>query len=212
MLPVANAASKITFTFGHDGLTRDRIEEIFFHNVTNEKRKSVDVPFTVYTRIQQAGTPITFAHYFGFEQNDINGKGIAGSDEHLIAAVQKDSSGITYAPLGIAYDVNTRATRKNLAVLAVDLDGNGKLSDNEKTARSLDDWVALLESRNEVRNIPVGYLHLSVAKAGAKPEAIGFIKWVLLHGSQDLHKFGFLQPDDRRLQEAKAKFESTRAN
>ncbi len=202
ILPVATANSSFAKIYADKGLNTQLINQIFFHDIfaDQEKQKPVKAPFTVYTRLQKAGVPTVFSKYFGHEQKDIKGKGIAGADAHLVKALFRDSTGVTYLPLPLIYDEQTRKPIEGLTVLPVDFDGNKKVSDDEKFYDNLDAVIEHLEvvAPGEVRNIPVEYLHLSIDKQNASPEAVDFLKWVNENGQADLHKFGYLKPEAKR--------------
>jgi hypothetical protein len=157
--------------------------------------------------MQKAGAPIVFTQHFGYEQKDIKGKAIAGSDEHLLKALLRDSSSVSILPLPLIYNRETRKPISGLTVLPVDFNGNGRVSDDEKFYDDLSKVIDRLESASakDNKNIPSAYLHLSVAKQSASSEAVEFLKWVINNGQKDLHDFGFLQPEPKRLE--KEKFE-----
>jgi len=213
LLPVANSTSEFAKTYSKKGLTEGQIKEVFFHDIFAEKKNNekISSPVTVYTRLQRAGAPITFAHYFGFEQKNIKGKAISGSDEHLIKALLKDSTGVTYASLSLLYDRETRKVLDGLTIIPVDQDGNGRVSDNEKLVNDVDALISKLES-HELKNIPVEYFHISISKTNTNPEALNFLRWVLHHGQDDLHNFGYLTPEPQRFQKEKTKFLELTAN
>jgi phosphate transport system substrate-binding protein len=204
ILPVATSESIFAKTYGEKGLNRDLIKQIFFNNIfaDQEKQKPIKIPFTSYTRLQKAGVPLVFARYFGHEQKDLKGNAIAGSDAHLLKAVLRDSTGVTYLPVPLIYNEQTRMPIEGLTVLPVDLNGNGKVSDEEKFYGNLDHLLETLEATktNDIENIPVEYLHLSVDKHNASQEAIRFLKWVNENGQGDLHGFGYLKPEAGKFQ------------
>jgi phosphate transport system substrate-binding protein len=207
ILPVASSKSEFASVYGKKGLNKELIQQLYFHNIfaDKEKQEEIKAPYTVYTRLQKAGAPIVFAKYFGFEQKDINGKGIAGSDEHLVKAVQRDSTGLSYLPLTLIYDHATRRPAEGLTVLPVDIDGNGKVSDEEKFFQNEDEVLSRLESADakSSKNIPIEYLHLSVDKKSASPEAVAFLTWVNENGQRYLSEFGYLKPEPGRFEKAK---------
>jgi len=207
ILPVANASSKFAKIYGGKGLTRDLLEQAFFHNIFDAKESELKAEFTVYTRLQKAGAPTTFARYFSFDQGQIKGKGIAGSDEHLIKAVLGDSTGITYNSPGLLYDLQTRTVRPGLSIIPVDADDNGRVAKDEKFYANLDELLTRLEEDTEIKNIPTEYFHLSLPKHGYNPEALKFLRWVIQNSQDDLHAFGFLKPDQKRFNAEKEKFE-----
>ncbi len=217
ILPVASGKSAFATTYGKKGLNTDAINQIFFHDIfaDRDESKEIKLPYTVYTRLQKAGVPIVFTKYFGFEQKDIKGKAIAGSDEHLLKALLRDSVGVSYLPLPLIYDQNTKKPIDGLTVLPVDLDGNNKVSDDEKFYDNLSNVIQKLENSDakSLKNVPVEYLHLSVDKSKASPEAVAFLKWVNENGQSYLHEFGYLTPDAKRFDKEKFnEFASKRPN
>lgn len=203
ILPVAKSSSAFAKTYTEKGLNTDVIKQIFFHDIfasSDDKPKPIKAPFTVYTRLQKAGAPIVFAKYFGFQQKDLQGNQIAGSDEHLMKALLRDSTGITYLPTPLIYDNITRKPIEGLVVLPVDMNGNGRVSDNEKFYNTIDQVLEQLEATepDDIKNIPITYLHLSVDKQHASSEALDFLRWVSENGQHDLHAFGYLKPEPKR--------------
>jgi phosphate transport system substrate-binding protein len=207
ILPVATSNSAFTKIYADKGLTKEVINQVFFHDIfaDKEKEKPIKVPFTVYTRLQKAGVPIVFTKYFGYEQKDIKGKAIAGADEHLMKALLRDSTGVSYLPLPLIYDQQTRKAIDGLTVLPVDINGNGRVNDDEKFYDNLDVVIERLENESpkDIENIPIEYLHLSVDKKNASAEAIDFLKWVNENGQNDLRQFGYLKAEAKRFEKEK---------
>ncbi|MEI9917837.1 MAG: hypothetical protein WDO14_03425 [Bacteroidota bacterium] len=198
ILPVANSRSEFARTYVVKGLTSQNIKQVFFHDLFADKDKEeVKVPFTTYTRLQKAACPIVFAKYFKFEQKDIKGKGIAGSDEHLLKAILRDSTGVSFLPTPMLY-TKTGAPIAGLTPIPVDLNGNDRISDDEKFVSSRVTAIQQLSAANakDIHNVPIDYIHLSVNKKTASPEALSFIRWVVDNGLGDLNEFGYL-PSDR---------------
>jgi phosphate transport system substrate-binding protein len=210
ILPVANSKSTFAKVYSDKGLNKDLINQLFFHDIyaDKEKEQKIRAPYTIYTRLQKAGAPIAFTKYFGYEQKDIKGKAIAGSDEHLFKAILRDSTGVTYLPLTLIYDHATKKTIEGITVLPVDLNGNNKINDEEKFYEDLSTVIEKLEDTDlkEVKNIPIEYLHLSIDKNNTNFAAIEFLKWVIQNGQDDLHDFGYLKPEPNRFE--KEKFEA----
>ncbi|MEO5600779.1 MAG: hypothetical protein ABIR06_07620 [Cyclobacteriaceae bacterium] len=212
ILPVANDKSAFAKNYADKGLNKALINQVFFHDLYAEKEdiKKIKAPYTVYTRLQKAGVPIVFTKYFGFEQKDIKGKAIAGADEHLLKALLRDSTGVSYLPLALIYDLASKKPLNGIAVLPVDLNGNGRINDDEKFYDNLEKVIQRLEhaQAEEIHNIPMAYLHLSFDKAKAGPETIDFLKWIIENGQSDLHEFGYLQPEADSNAKVKVSFAS----
>jgi ABC-type phosphate transport system substrate-binding protein len=208
VLLVANIKSDFAKTYGEKGLNKDLIAQLFFHDIyaDKENQKEIKEPVTIYTRLQKAGAPTAFAKHFGYQQKDIKGKSIAGADEHLLKALLRDSTGISYLPLSLIYDRSTKKTVDGIKVIPVDLNGNGKVNNDEKF---YDDELSAVTQRFEdasagdLNNVPVEYLHFSVDKKGVSPEALTFLTWVIRNGEKDLHDFGYLNPEPGRLERDK---------
>lgn len=202
ILPVAVAQSQFASVYGKKGLTKELIQQIYFHNIFQSKEDAakIKVPYTVYTRMQKAGVPVVFANFFGFEQKDISGKGIAGSDEHLLKAMLRDSTGISYLPLPLIFDLESRQPVSGLAALPVDLNGNGKISDDEHFT-TLDEILPKLEQNSPSKNsaVPFEYLHLSVARENTSHEAVTFLEWVRKNGDKYLADYGYLSPGNDKV-------------
>ncbi len=211
VLPVANSESEFAKVYGDKGLDKDLIVQLFFHDIyaDKEKQKEIKAPFTIYTRLQKAGAPITFTNYYGYEQKDVKGKAIAGADEHILKALLRDTTGVSYLPLSLIFDAESKKPVEGITVLPVDLNGNGKVNDEEKVYTDLATVTQKFDdaSSKDLNNVPIEYLHFSVDKKNASEDAITFIKWVIDNGQKNLHDFGFLKPESQKL--AKDKFELT---
>lgn len=207
LLPVANEKSAFAKAYGEKGLTEDLIKQVYFNDIYADKKnqKKIAADYTIYTRLQKAGAPITFSHYFGYEQANINGKAIAGSDEHLVKALLKDTTGISYNIPGLLFDLETRKPLTGLTIIPVDTDNNGKVSSDERFYDNLDGVLEKLEG-GELKNIPVEFLHLSIAKKSTNEEALKFLQWVAANGQETVESFGFLKLEPKRVLAEKEKF------
>jgi phosphate transport system substrate-binding protein len=152
ILTVANSHSAFSKVYSNKGLHAELIKQLFFHDIFSDKKESVKTPYTVYTRLQKAGSPFAFSKYYGYQQKDIQGKSIAGADEHLLKAVLRDSTGLSYAPLNLLYDLKTGLPLQGIAILPVDFNGNGKVSDDERFYDNLSTVIQHLEEKSIKEN------------------------------------------------------------
>lgn len=198
LLPIASAGSPFARTYQSTGLNREQIIQVFFHDpyADRDKSKQIEVPFTVYTRLQKAAAPIVFAGYFGYEQKDIRAKTIAGADEHLIKALLRDSTGVSFAPVPVIYDLATKNIVEGISIIPVDLNGNGKLGGDESFYNSLPTVVQRFDegADKNIKNVPIANLHFSVDKKTTSAGALTFLRWVVDHATKDLKEYGYLKP------------------
>jgi phosphate transport system substrate-binding protein len=105
----------------------------------------------------------------------------------------------------LIYDQQTRKAIDGLTVLPVDLNGNGRINDEEKFYSNVDQVIERLEKKAvaDIKNVPIEYFHLSVDKQTVSQEAIDFLKWVSQNGKSDLHDYGFLLPETKNAENEK---------
>jgi phosphate transport system substrate-binding protein len=200
ILPITNRQNPWLETVNTTGLDKKRVKSIFFtkdYDVIYSDEKNNQHPkeasLTIYTRDQRGCAPIAFANYFNLNQENINGKRILGDDKGLIAAIAKDSSGITYNNLGYIYDLQTRHVQSPIAIIPIDQNGNGKLDEEEKIYENLDALLYALES-GKTKNIPLEYVTIAVPdKITEKNNNIRlFAEYILNEGQESNKKYGFL--------------------
>jgi phosphate transport system substrate-binding protein len=211
VLPIANSKSAFAHAYRDKGLNKDLLVQLFFHDLYADKDKHTDikVPFTVYTRLQKAGAPTVFSNYFGYEQKDIRGKTIAGADEHLIKAMLRDSTGLSYAPVPLIYDHISGRPFDGVTVIPVDLNGNGRVSEDEKGYDVLSTVIDRLAG-SQLNNAPTSAIHFSVDRNNTSADAITFLNWIIANSTKDLKSFGYLSPgqasnDNARFEQFAAK-------
>ncbi len=211
LLPVVNAKSPGLTDWANNGIKEKQFKTLFFKKVDpfapkKEEKKTDPSVFkpVLYTRLEKACAPTTFARNFGFEQADILGKQIGGDDKHLIAAVERDTNGLTYNNLGMIYDLITRKVKTGLAVLPLDLNGNGKLDADENFYATLDEVIDRLEKK-KYSEIATAYVNISYPGEidEANKNTVLFINWILENGQQYNHEFGFLNFEKEKLEQQK---------
>ena len=214
ILPIANSKSAFAKIYSEKGFNEAIIKQLFFKDEydDNDSELAIKAPYTLYTRVQKAGAPTTFASYFGFDQKGISGKAISGGDEHLVKQVLRDTTGISYAPLGLAYDLTSRKPVDGISILPLDANGNGRVSGDEKFYTTLETLISRLEDEDQkpAQNIPVEYIHVSIKKDHANPAAEEFLTWVAQHRNDALHDFGFLKLDKQHLEKRSEYLTSTK--
>lgn len=194
-LPIANSHRNNLKQVTEKGFTEKDFKDIYFSDARNSKPDKYSGLFTVYTREKPACATVAFASHFGSDVKSIHGVGVKGDDKSLLAAVQNDSSAISYNNLGFIYDTRTRSVVDGIAIVPIDLNENGKVDDSEKIYSSLDNVVDFAERTNHAK-IPVENVNAIYNKQNRNEAAIRFLQWVLAEGQQYNHGLGFLQLAD----------------
>ena len=160
-------------------------------------------PIHVYTRSDACGAAEMWAKYFGKKQEDLLGVGVFG-DPGLAQAVKRDPLGIGFNNIGYAYDAKTKQQVKGLRVIPIDLNGNGKIDDDENFYNSMNDIIAAIAS-GKYPSPPARELYF-VCKGNPKNNKVltAFIKWVLSDGQKFVHEAGYIAlPNDKISSEVK---------
>jgi len=204
ILPIAKSNSAIALEFKKKGLNEDRLKSLFFDDFLGSTGKDEfsKIPYQVYTRLGDSGTPYIFAQFFGYETSNIKGNGIGGNDYHVLNAMKNDDNAVSFNALNILYDLQTRQSLQGFAILPVDLNGNGKVSEDEVFYQDLDTILEKLQnlSDKDIHNIPIAQLQIVVNVNAANEDTLNFLNWILENGQKSLSNYGFLQPDDKTLQ------------
>lgn len=190
-LPIANSHRSDIKSLSEKGLTEDAFRQIYFTEARNSKPDKYAKLFTVYTREKPACATVAFATHFGTDVKSIHGVGVKGDDKSLLAAVQNDTSAISYNNLGFIYDTKTRKVVNDIAIIPIDLNENGKVDDSEKVYSTLDHVIAFTEKTSH-HKIPVENVNAIYNKQNKNAAALDFLKWILKDGQQYNHEFGFL--------------------
>ncbi len=189
-LPVVNDHRADLKALQTKGFTKEDLQDIYFQQKAN-KQDHFNTKTNVYKREKNVCASRSFAENVTGTQSDVAGVNVNGDDKALLDAVKKDVNGISYNNLGLVYDINTRKVADSIAIIPMDLNGNGKIDANENIYRTLDDVLNYL-SKNSSTLIPQDNVNIVISKSTFKPEALRFLNWILTQGqSYNLH-FGFM--------------------
>jgi phosphate transport system substrate-binding protein len=178
-----------------NGLKRDVLEKIYINETIKTwgqatGNAAVTDKINVYTRSDACGAAETWAAYLGkYKQENLKGVGMP-SDPGVAQAIREDTLGIGYNNIGFAYDANTRKPVEGIEIIPLDLNGNGKIDQNESFYGTLDEIVEAIGT-GKYPSPPARDLNL-VTKG--KPAGIvqDFIKWTLTDGQQYIPEQGYI--------------------
>jgi phosphate transport system substrate-binding protein len=150
----------------------------------------------VYTRSDSCGAADVFAKYMGATQSKLKGTAVNG-DPGLAEAVVTDSSGIGYNNVAYAYDANTTKPVDGLAIVPIDINGNGIIDANESFYATRSEIVNAISS-GAYPSPPAREENL-VTKGNFTGVTKEFVKWILTDGQQYCLAAGEVPlPDARR--------------
>jgi phosphate transport system substrate-binding protein len=153
-----------------------------------------------YTRSDAAGAAEMWARYLGAEvQEELKGTAVNG-DPGLAEAVRQDPLGIGFNNVGFAYDPTTLQPIAGLAVVPLDLNGDGAISDDENFYGTRDEFTAAVAA-GKYPFPPARVLYL-VTKGEPSPAIAEFYRWVLTEGQQYVQPAGYVPLTQERIDEA----------
>lgn len=147
------------------------------------------LPGTVYTLTgSKASTTRLFARSLGAQPSDLTGKKVLGREENVVSAVRAHDDAVSFNVASLLYSLADRHQAEGLTVLPVDLDGNGRVSDDERAAvADLDSLISFL-SRKQGDALPVGNINVESTDA----DVLRFVNWAASAGQQYLRQQGYL--------------------
>jgi len=202
VVPTFNTGNPNASVLEAKGVKRNQFLDVFVSgNVKNWKQLggNVSVPIHIYTRSDAAGAAETWAKYFGKKQEDLLGVGVYG-DPGLAQAVKKDVTGIGYNNLAYLYDLKTRKQVAGVHALPIDVNGNGKIDQEENFYDTIDHLTdAIADGRYPAP--PARNLGFLFKGKPAKPELVAFVKYVLTDGQKFVDENGYIVLSKQKLAE-----------
>lgn len=148
------------------------------------------VKFNVYTRSDACGAAETWAAFLDTKQEDLKGTGVFG-DPGIAETLQKDVNGIGFNNIGYAYNDKTHKPTRGLAIVPIDVNGNGKVDDDEQFYDTLDHLMEAIAA-GKYPTPPARNLYLVTAGKPKNPVVIAFLKYVQTKGQRLNGPAGFV--------------------
>jgi phosphate transport system substrate-binding protein len=195
VVPMLNARHPLLKDIRARGLKRDDFAGIWIAGTVKTWEaamgKTGRTEIRLYTRSDACGAAETWAAYLGKRQEDLTGIGVYG-DPGLADAVRRDVLGIGFNNVNFAYDAATKRPIEGLAVIPIDLDGNGRLDPAEDFYGTRDELTAAIAD-GRYPSPPARELYFVTKGAPAKPVLIAFLKWVLREGQAFVPETGYIR-------------------
>jgi len=183
------------------GLTADTLKGIYIdQTITNWDQlagSSNGDPINSYTRSDACGAAAMWAKFFGFNQEDLHGIGVY-ADPGLAEAVKSDTFGIGYNNINYAYDAGTGEPIEGLAIIPLDLNGNGEIDPEEDFYSTRAEIMAAIGD-GRYPSPPARELNL-VTRGDFKGPTRDFVLWILGDGQNYVEATGYVSLSEDRIQ------------
>jgi phosphate transport system substrate-binding protein len=199
VLPVMNAANPLVKTILAAGVTKDKFYGIFISGnvktwgqLTGMKDANT---MQVFTRSDACGAADMWAKFMmNKKQEDLQGIGVNG-DPGVADAVRKTVYGIGYNNLNFVFDVQSRKPYQGLAIVPIDINGNGKIDKEEDFYHSIDEVMTAIND-GRYPSPPARQLYFV---SGGKPSnkiVLAFLNFILSDGQKYVNEAGYVRLKD----------------
>ncbi len=209
VVPTINSNNPLINEFLATGLKREVAKDLWIHTTARTwgdvLGSASTIPVHVYTRSDACGAAETFAAWLGAKQEDLEGTAVFG-DPGVTSVVQRDKIGIGFNNIAYAYDINSKKPYRHIAVMPLDLDGNGRIDPEEdfySTSTELN--AAIADGRYPAP--PARNLFLVANGVPEKPEVLAFLEFILTDGQEYAPEVGFIGLSTELLEEELTKLQ-----
>ncbi len=196
VLPTINSKNPVLAELRKKGLTRQVLYDIFITEKIKTWGQAVGnnskVEIHAFTRSDACGAAEMWAKYLnGKKQEDLQGLGVNG-DPGVADAVRRSPEGIGFNNLGFVYEMSTRKIYDGLAVVPIDLNGNGIVDPDEDFYGTMDQVMNAI-NEGKYPSPPARDLYLVSAGKPDNKLVQTFLKWILSDGQQYVNEAGYVK-------------------
>lgn len=206
VVPVINTKNPEYDNIQKKGLSRETAIKLWNKEVKTWGEvlgTSSTIPIHVFTRSDACGAAETFAAWLGKKQEGLKATAVFG-DPGVASAIQKDRVGIGYNNIAYVYDQRSKKPYEGLAVIPLDVDGNGIITEDENFYGNITSLIKAIED-GRFPSPPARDLYLVTKGKPNKPEVIAFLEYILSSGQQFAEETGYIGLSADKLEEEKAK-------
>lgn len=194
VVPTINSENPVIKDIMRVGLSREGAINLWMRNNIKTWEQLLgttgNTALHLYTRSDACGAAETWGAWFGAKQEDLEGTAVFG-DPGLAQAVQKDNLGIGYNNLSYAYDEKSRKPNPGIAIMPMDVNGNGAIDPEELFYETKDDIIAAIAD-GRYPSPPARELYLVSNGLPQKPEVKAFLEYILTKGQEHNIPVGYI--------------------
>lgn len=196
-----NPKNPLAKEISEKGMTKEMLIDIYLNakfKTWGELYKSSDkTRLNAYTRSDACGAAEMWGKFLGSNQESLKGVGVFG-DPGIADAVKTDVTGLGYNNVNYAFDMNTRKPYEGLAIVPIDLNNDGTISDDERFYDSLDEIMDAIAS-DKYPSPPARDLYF-VSKGKPKNIAVlAFLEWIVTDGQKFVHNAGYVNLTEEKV-------------
>jgi phosphate transport system substrate-binding protein len=209
VIPTVSSSNPFLKKLLSTGISKDKLRKIFIDGTITDwgqARGSRDrFSLHLFTRSDACGAAEMWAKYLGGKQEDLKGIGVYG-DPGMAEAVKNDIYGLGFNNVIYAYDIKTGKFYEGLAVIPIDVNGNGIIDSTENFYNNL---KSITEAIREGRypSPPARELYFVSKGKPANPAVLTFLKWILTEGQKYVSEAGYVKLPEERIKEELLKLE-----
>ena len=195
VLPTVNNGNPVLKDLQLKGLTKQKFFDIFISGKIITWGSAVNngskVSLQPFTRSDACGAAEMWAKFLmGKKQEDLIGLGVNG-DPGIADAIRKTEGGIGFNNLNFVFDMNTRKVYPGLAVVPIDLNGNGRIDPEENIYGTLDRVMKAIQD-GTYPSPPARDLYFVAAGRPQNKIVLAFLQWILTDGQKYLTEAGYV--------------------
>lgn len=156
----------------------------------NQEQGEKPLPGTVYSLANSKNaTARLFAERLNTEPAKIRGKKILGREENINTTVRNHLDAVSFNVANLVYDIDSRQPVQGITVLPIDLDNNGRVSEEEISAITNLDTLTAYLAQNRQTGVAIGSITIRTDNDAIHK----FVQWVEKDGQQYLEQYGYLR-------------------
>lgn len=200
VVPTVNARNPVAAEIRRIGLSREKAARLWNGEMeTWGQALGIEskIPVHVFTRSDACGAAETFAAWLGKRQEGLKGTAVFG-DPGVASAIQKDRVGIGFNNIAYVYDQDSKKPYKDIAVIPLDLNGDGQISAEENFYDNAD---ALIKAIKDGRfpSPPARDLYMVTKGKPKSPALKAFLNFILSEGQKNVGAIGYIGLSDEQL-------------
>jgi len=201
-----NSKNPVIDEIFEEGLTRKELKKIFMREITEWgeiiRQELDDDKIVVYGRSDASGAAKIWAQFLGdYTQSDCQDKADANfdGDQPVALAVSREKNSIGFNNLNYAYNVETGGFAEGIRPVPIDLNGNGKLDDDENFYAKREQFIYNVSIGKYPS--PPGRLEYVVSNGPFEGEVKKFVSWILTDGQALVENNGYIKLGHSKLKE-----------